>query len=668
MKMALVHTCLALAATSFPVLALLARERASTNPVAKVLEMLEDMKATGHKELKIEKATYATYSAWVDDRSRELEHEIKTAENEVSQLTEAIEQYDSDSDRLTANIAKLNKEVKALEEEKASATNEREVEHAAYDREEKNFAESIDALDRAIQTLSSQNYDRSQADTPAALLQSLKVTVPGMPAVLAAFLQQQEEDREAGAPDVSAYEFQSGDIVGVLEGLLEKFKHEYAALVEAETNREHSFQLMEQHLSSTILKYTTDVEKQMVMLGTVQGSSKKAQADKATMEATLAESKKFLVEIKSTFVAKTTVFQANQQLREKELHALDEAIKVISTPEVADSYTEHMNLAQVAHSAPFSLLQRQGRAKGNDVLRQRAVNILTHQSKALSSEALANAASSISVGPFNDVIDMIENLIAKLKTESASEANHTSWCNDEVQKSEELRSDLTSQVEEYTAKASEANATIVELSNDISNLAAEQARVAKQMAEATAQRSKEKSENEHALSDAQVGIKAVKQAILVLKKFYEKQAGFVQTRQAPEMKEYKGMESNGVMKMLEVIQADLMRLEQETMEEEQQAAASYKSDMASCKADMKVKKDTQKTKELDMQQAEFELSQAMKDLRATNEKLVAATAYYEELKPSCLEVHVSYKDRVAKREQEIAALKEAYDVLDSKAS
>jgi len=43
-----------------------------------------------------------------------------------------------------------------------------------------------------------------------------------------------------------------------------------------------------------------------------------------------------------------------------------------------------------------------------------------------------------------------------------------------------------------------------------------------------------------------------------------------------------------------------------------------------------------------------------------------ATQYFEYLKPNCLEVHVSWEERVAKCKEEIAALKEAYAIIDKK--
>ena len=39
--------------------------------------------------------------------------------------------------------------------------------------------------------------------------------------------------------------------------------------------------------------------------------------------------------------------------------------------------------------------------------------------------------------------------------------------------------------------------------------------------------------------------------------------------------------------------------------------------------------------------------------------------YYEKLKPSCQDATVTYDDRVSQREEEIASLKEALQILSS---
>ena len=194
------------------------------------------------------------------------------------------------------------------------------------------------------------------------------------------------------------------------------------------------------------------------------------------------------------------------------------------------------------------------------------------------------------------------------------------------------------------------------------------------MSEAEAQRNAENKENTETIADAQAGQNAIKQAVVVLKEFYASQGGegaaLVQEggRQVPEMKEYKGMHSaqKGVIGMLEVIQTDFERLEADTTAAETIAARDYDSFMTDAKADKQQKHDAEVKLKLEKDQAEFEQGRTAKELAAVEEELAKAKEYYEELKPSCLEVHVSYEERVARRKEEIEALKQAHEMLSRK--
>merc|ERR1719235_237806 len=119
--------------------------------------------------------------------------------------------------------------------------------------------------------------------------------------------------------------------------------------------------------------------------------------------------------------------------------------------------------------------------------------------------------------------------------------------------------------------------------------------------------------------------------------------------------------------MLEVIVTDFARLFADTKASESAAQTEYDGFMKDSKASKKSKHDLEYKTSLEKDQAEFDKEELEKDLSSTQEELDKALEYQEYLKPVCLEVHVSYEERVARRKEEIAALKEAYSILDKKA-
>jgi len=134
------------------------------------------------------------------------------------------------------------------------------------------------------------------------------------------------------------------------------------------------------------------------------------------------------------------------------------------------------------------------------------------------------------------------------------------------------------------------------------------------------------------------------QAVTILKEFYASQAALLQKGgQVPEMKPYKGQQgsSPGVIGMLEVILSDFARLEAETTANEKQAAKEYDSFMEVSAADKKAKHKEEFQLKLDKDQAEFELSNLQEDLAVVEKELGVAVSYFSDLKPLCLEGHVS---------------------------
>jgi len=197
----------------------------------------------------------------------------------------------------------------------------------------------------------------------------------------------------------------------------------------------------------------------------------------------------------------------------------------------------------------------------------------------------------------------------------------------------------------------------------------EQTALRSEVSEATKTRGEEKAANEVAIKDSAEAQVAVQSALSVLKDFYASQgASFVQQVPAPAMEEYKGMQAGagGVVGMLEVIQSDFARLETDTKASESQAASEYKAFMSDAEASLKSKHDAEFKTGMQKDTAEFDKEQLEKNLGASSKQLDMANAYYGELKPQCVQVHVSFEERAAMRQDEIKALQGAYKILDQK--
>merc|ERR1719498_1323001 len=264
--------------------------------------------------------------------------------------------------------------------------------------------------------------------TPQAmmLLQKMAVSTPGMPAVLAAFEQEGSQSRDGGAPDVAAYEFQSGGVIEMMEGLLDKFEKQLAEVEARETSAQQNYDMNKVQLTDLLSHSTRSREEKAATKADLTAQNGKAQGDLATTKASKAADEKTLAEMTSTHEQKTEVFKANQEVRKQELAALNKAIEIISSPNVADSYAGHINLVQKP-----SFLQTQSTSQRVSA-KNRAAQLLKKRALALNSKTLSTLATEISANPFAKVVDMIKTLLAKLKEEAAAEADHKAWCDKEL--------------------------------------------------------------------------------------------------------------------------------------------------------------------------------------------------------------------------------------------
>merc|ERR1719506_3339230 len=339
----------------------------TVTPVQKVLTMMNEMKTKGENMMKEEASTYASYKEWVADTSRELGFEIKGEKSDIEKYLAAAAKADSDVAQLGSAIKRLEGELDTTEGEKADATAIRNDQHAEYVKMSTDYGESVDALERAIQTMQARSGDVPE-QSAAAFLQREALQKPGMRRVLAAFLQENNEVARGG-PAVAAYEFQSGGIVALLEKFLKKFQDELAAVEEEEHNQASNFDLEMINLSNTIDYLKKEIEEKSVLKAKRAKESATAKGDLASTRKELAEDEKTLADTKSTFAAKSDQFKANQEVRAAELEAIGKAIEIMADPKASGSYEKHINLVQTKTS--FLQVRSESRSRANS--RQRVV-------------------------------------------------------------------------------------------------------------------------------------------------------------------------------------------------------------------------------------------------------------------------------------------------------
>jgi len=290
----------------------------------------------------------------------------------------------------------------------------------------------------------------------------------------------------------------------------------------------------------------------------------------------------------------------------------------------------------------------------------------------LGSRVLSALASRVSDDPFSKVKKMIKDLIVRLMEEANEEAEHKGWCDTELSTNEQTRVEKTEAVQTLHAEIDLLKASVALLTEEIAELTAAVATLTQKMADATKLRAEEKKKNQQTIADSQEAQTAVAQAMTVLTEFYEKAGeatALLQAQPTPPPifdSPYKGMQSEkgGVVGMLEVIESDFARLESDTKAAEAEAQKQYDEFMEESRIDKAAKERdiVHKTNKKNNEEQAVQTKTA--DLEGTQKELDAALAYFDKLKPSCVDAGVSYDDRVNRRKEEIESLQEALRILN----
>merc|ERR1719401_2710215 len=98
-----------------------------------------------------------------------------------------------------------------------------------------------------------------------------------------------------------------------------------------------------------------------------------------------------------------------------------------------------------------------------------------------------------------------------------------------------------------------------------------------------------------------------------------------------------GGESGGVVGMLEVIESDFARLESDTKASESTSQKEYDEFMTDSKVDKTEKNTDVEHKTAKKQDESQALTVKREDLEGTQKELDAALAYFDKLKPSCVD-------------------------------
>jgi len=333
--------------------------------------------------------------------------------------------------------------------------------------------------------------------------------------------------------------------------------------------------------------------------------------------------------------------------------------------------------------ADVSFLQKKQSRSQRRVVLRKMMSFLKQQQKSLKSDSLSMLMIRMKEDHFVKVRGMIKDMIAKLEADAAAEGDQKAWCDSEMEKATSARDENIGLTEGDLASKTTAESTIAKLKEEIQDLLTEISELNKSLNEATQLRSKEKADNTKTLADANAGLAGVTKAMKILKDFYDN--AFIQTHSsykppkgdasgntvgdlAPDSfsGDFAGNQdaASGIIGQLDVIKSDFEGTIDATKTAEDDAESEFQDYKTETEGDVSEKESSVGSKENEVKTETANLSDFKADLMEHTTLKDEALEELAKLKPACVDTGSDYEEKVARREQEIESLKNAYVIFD----
>jgi len=257
---------------------------------------------------------------------------------------------------------------------------------------------------------------------------------------------------------------------------------------------------------------------------------------------------------------------------------------------------------------------------------------------------------------FGQIKGLIGDMISKLEAEAEEDATHDAYCQKEMSETKAKKEDKETEVKKLTTKIDQMSAKSATLKEEVAELQASLAALRSSSAEMDKIRAEEKSAFDKNSKDLELGIDGVKKALQVLTEYYAK-----------EDKAHSSADGAGagIIGLLEVAESDFSKDLAEITATEQTAAATYEQTTKENELEltMKTQDVTYKTKE--SKSLDKSSSETSSDLSTVQAELDAVMDYWSKIQAECVAKAEPYAEIKARREAEIAGLKEALTILES---
>jgi hypothetical protein len=660
-------------------------------PVGKVVELIQDLKAKITAEGKEEQKIYDKFACWCEKTTAVKAKSIEEAKTSIEKLSEKVLDLKGSTGKLTAEVAGLNKDIAANNQAVKEATQIREKETADYNTAKENLEAAIGALEGAIETLTGAGtlLEKNSAVQKTKLL-SVAADIRGVMRVLPSDAFTHKDDKrmveafvrdptsfynrehaKLGAMQVKGnfgdYNPASTQIQGLLKGMYDAMMSDLESKNAEQAINQKNYEGLMDTKKSELETLTSNLGKKTTQLGEDTKELSESNIERDETEVQLADDTKFFQEAKEACRTKANNWATRTKLRSEELAGIEKAEGILNSDDAKDTFGK----------ANSMLLQRQQKSETNQknpkkAAAYKALKAVARKQHSLKMGAMAALVETTTEGHFDVVVESIDKMLAELRKEEQDDIDLRDYCQDaenkvenEIEDLEHLISNIDGLIDRLKGKKKELIADIKQTEDDIT--ATEDA-----MAEALSTRNAENEEFKAALKEDKKAVEILGEALEAMGAF-QKNNGFIQkaakTKKAPEYKDgtmpddalnepYGGArsEGGGIESILGYIREDIQNEIKTTTAGEAKAQAQFEQQRSTATKNLNALNTKKVTLETSLADTEEKIADAEEDKETQETSKDNRQKYRDSLKPKCDWMKETFGNRRTKRREEMDGL------------
>merc|ERR1740129_2414615 len=246
---------------------------------------------------------------------------------------------------------------------------------------------------------------------------------------------------------------------------------------------------------------------------------------------------------------------------------------------------------------------------------------------------------------------------AKLEEAAGADATEKAFCDKELAETTTKKEEKTAEIEKLTTKIDQMSAASAKLKEEVAALQKALADLAASQSEMDKLREEESAVYKKNKADMEEGLQGVKLALKVLSDYYSADASHEAAKGA----------GASIIGLLEVAESDLSKTLAEIIATEEMAASTYTSETKENEIEKVTKEQGVKYKTKGSSELDASVAEATSDRSGVEAELEPVLKYLATLKDRCIAKAETYEERKARREAELAGLKEALQILEGQA-